>query len=586
MEITRIFDFIEYQKKHCPREDAFNQKINGNWVSTSTESFIKQANEVSNGLLELGVKPQDKIALITLTNRTEWSICDLAILQIGAVTVPVYPTISEGDYDYILNHSESQICIVSDEKLYRKIQTIQAKIPSLNEIYSFEKIKGVRNWTEIKKLGFGKKNNKKRQELKSQIKPNDLATIIYTSGTTGIPKGVMLSHNNIVSNVLSCAKQMPEGIDRILSFLLCSHIFERALLYFYQYKCISIYFAEGVDHIRENIREVRPNYMSTVPLLLEKIYDKIVDKGNKLRSFKRILFFWSLKLGHKYEPYRKMGFWYRIQLWIARKLVFVKWKEALGGELIGIACASAALQVRLIRIFGAVGITVMEGYGATETSPVVSMNIMTSSHFKLGSVGKPIENVKVKIANDGEILVKGPNVMLGYYKDPKKTKQAIVDGYYYTGDVGILEDRFLKIIDRKKEMFKTYSGDYVAPQIIENLMKQSRFIEQIMVVGEGEKMPCALVQPDFSFVREWMKIEGLKRSANQLEISNNTKVKEKILEEVQILSSSLIKEVQIKRIALTPDIWSIQEGHLTPTMKLKRKNILQRYKLLYQKMYA
>ena len=586
MEIRRIFDFLEYQKEHCPLEDAFVHKKEGKWIATSTKEFIRQANQVSKGLMKLGIKPQDKIALITTTNRTEWSICDMGILQIGAVTVPVYPTISEKGYEYIFNHSEVKLCIVSDEELYKKVQAIRDKIPLIKDIYSFEKIKDVKNWEEIKTFGSDEKENEQLQRLKSKVQPNDLATIIYTSGTTGTPKGVMLSHNNIVSNVLSSCERIQKSINQVLSFLPCCHVFERTMLYIYQYKCASIYFAEGIDFIGENIREVHPNYMSVVPRLLEKVYDKIVLKGGELKGIKRGLFFWALNLGHQYRPYEKKSLWYRLNLFLARKLIFIKWKEALGGELIGMSSGSAALQVRLIRIFGAVGIPIFEGYGTTETSPIVSTNAMDKAYYTIGSVGKPITDVEVKIASDGEILVKGPNVMLGYYKDPKKTNEAITDGYYHTGDIGVLEDGFLRITDRKKQIFKTSGGKYIAPQMIENLMKQSRFVEQIMVVGEGEKMPCALVQPDFSFVREWMKRKGLNGEATQLEISNNQEVKERIFEDVESLGVSLGKWEKIKRIELTPDVWRIEEGHLTPTMKLKRKNILHKYKSLYRRLYT
>ena len=584
MEVKRIFDIAQYQKKLHPLKDAFAQKIKGNWVAMSTESFIEQANLISKGLIKLGIKPQDKIALITTTNCTQWSICDIGILQIGAVSVPVYPTSSKKDYEYIFNHSEAKLCIVSDEALYEKVIAIRGKV-GLKNIYSFEKIKGVKNWEEIKKLGSDQKEDNKLQKLKSKIRPNDLATIIYTSGTTGTPKGVMLSHNNIVSNVLSACMRIPKNIDRVLSFLPCCHVYERTMLYIYQYKCASIYFAEGIDFVGENIREIQPSYISVVPRLLEKVYDKIVAKGSELKGIKRVLFFWALNLGHRYRPYEKMNLWYNLQLSIARKLVFVKWREALGGRLIGISSGSAALQVRLIRIFNAAGIPVFEGYGATETSPIVSTNSMEKGYYKIGTVGKPIPKVKVKISHDGEILVKGPNIMLGYYKDSKKTDEAINEGYYKTGDIGVLEDGFLRITDRKKEIFKTSGGKYIAPQMIENLMKQSRFIEQIMVVGEGEKMPCALVQLDFYFVREWMKRKGLNWEATQLEISTNEEVKKRIIQEVEYLGMSLGKWERIKRIELTPDIWSIEQGHLTPTMKLKRKNVLDKYEYLYKQLY-
>jgi long-chain acyl-CoA synthetase len=416
-----------------------------------------------------------------------------------------------------------------------------------------------------------------------------LATIIYTSGTTGKPKGVMLSHNNIVSNVLDSSPRIPfeEGSSRALSFLPICHIFERVILYIYQYYSVSIYFAESIEKLSDNIKEVKPTVFSVVPRLLEKVYDKIYAKGAELTGIKKKLFFWAIELGLKYEPYGANGFWYETQLKIARKLIFSKWQEGLGGNLTVMVSGSAALQQRLTRVFAAAGMPVMEGYGLTETSPVISVNDIRNRGFKVGCVGKPINNVEVKIANDGEILCKGPNVMIGYYKDPELTAEVIKDGYFHTGDIGEIDtEGFLKITDRKKEMFKTSGGKYIAPQIIENTLKQSLFIEQVMVIGDGEKMPAAFIQPSFDFIKEWAKRHSFDVGDLNEEITSNPEVIKRIQEEVDIANDKFGSWEKIKRFELTPNVWSIDGGELTPTLKLKRKVVREKYADLYQKIYG
>jgi long-chain acyl-CoA synthetase len=470
----------------------------------------------------------------------------------------------------------------------RKINLIREKTPLLKEIYTFNEIIGCKNWNELLELGKDESNQNAVEERKNNVKPEDLATIIYTSGTTGKPKGVMLSHTNIVSNVLDSAPRIPfeAGNSRALSFLPICHIFERMILYLYQYYGVSVYFGESIDKISDNIKEVKPNVITAVPRLLEKVYDKIYAKGSELSGIKKALFFWAINLGLKYEPYGANGIWYELQLKVARKLIFSKWKEGLGGNLDLMVSGSAALQPRLARVFAAAQIPVMEGYGLTETSPVISVNDMRNRGFKIGTVGKPIKNVEVKIADDGEILCKGPNVMMGYYKDEKLTNEVITDGFFHTGDIGLIDNEgFLKITDRKKEMFKTSGGKYIAPQLIENAMKQSRFIEQIMVIGDGEKMPAAFIQPNFDFIKEWEKIHGIKIGETNEEIINNPKVIERIQEEIDHLNSKFGNWEQIKRFELTPDIWSIESGHLTPTLKLRRKIVMEKYKHLYTKNY-
>jgi len=460
-EITRLFDFAYYQLEKYNLEKAFTTKYNGKWVSTSTREYIDKANAISRGLLRLGVKPGDKIAVITSANRTEWNILDIGIMQLGAISIPIYPTISKEEYEYIFNHSEAIYCFLSDSVLYDKAISAKKNAPFLKEIYSFEKIEGCKNWEEVLELGKDESNQPEVEAIKDSVKSFDLATIIYTSGTTGQPKGVMLSHNNIVTNVLDSFPRLPLvlGTTRTLSFLPVCHIFERMLHYLYQYSGTSIYFAESLEKLGENIKETNPSLMSVVPRLLEKIYDGIIAKGSELKGIKRNLFFWAVELGLKYEPYGKNGPWYEMQLAIANKLIFVKWREALGGNLTTMVSGSAALQPRLARIFSAAKMQVMEGYGLTETSPVVSVNMYDGHLFKIGTVGKPIGNVEVKIAEDGEILVKGPNIMLGYYKDPEKTESVMTGEYFHTGDKGeIDEDGFLKITGRKKEIFKTSGG--------------------------------------------------------------------------------------------------------------------------------
>lgn len=587
-EITRLFDFPYFQLENYPLEDALVSKHNGVWEKTSTQAYIDKANAISRALLKLGIQKDQKVGVISSTNRTEWNIVDVGVLQTGAQNVPIYPTISETDYQYILNHSESEYCFVSDKEVFDKLNSVKAMIPTLKEIYSFDDIPGCKSWKELLKLGEDTSNQDEVEAHKNSIKTDDLATLIYTSGTTGKPKGVMLSHRNIISNVLDSSNRVPfkVGQYRSLSFLPICHIFERMIVYLYQYYSVSVHFAESIEKISENLKEVKPQVMTVVPRLLEKVYDKIYAKGAELTGIKKRLFFWALDLGFAFEPYKRNGAWYEFKLGIAKKLIFSKWQEALGGNLKLLVSGSAPLQPRLTRVFTAAGIPVMEGYGLTETSPVISVNDMNNKGFKPGSVGKPIDNVEVRIAADGEILCKGPNVMLGYYKDEEKTREAMEDGYFHTGDIGEIDaEGFLRITDRKKEMFKTSGGKYVAPQMVENTMKQSRFIDQIMVIGEGEKMPAALIQPSFDFLRDWAALKGYNIGTTNAEIASNPQVIERIGEEIALGNKEFGNWEQVKRFELTPDVWSIEEEHLTPTMKLKRKVILAKYPDLYDKIY-
>ncbi|MNF52666.1 Long-chain-fatty-acid--CoA ligase FadD15 [compost metagenome] len=587
--ISRLFDFPYYQQENFNIPDALVTKQNGVWEKTSTDEYVAKANTVSRALLRMGIKKDDKIALISSNNRTEWNIMDIGALQTGAQTVPIYPTISENDYEYILNHSGAIYCFVSDEEVLRKVNLIRNKVPALIEVYSFNEISGCKNWKELLSLGADESNQNEVEERKNNVNTEDLATIIYTSGTTGKPKGVMLSHKNIVSNVLNSAPRIPfeAGHSRALSFLPICHIFERMILYLYQYYGVSVYFGESIDKISDNIKEVKPTVITAVPRLLEKVYDKIYEKGTQLTGIKKKLFFWAIDLGLIYQPYGANGAWYEFQLKIARKLIFSKWKEGLGGNLDLMVSGSAALQPRLARIFAAAEIPVMEGYGLTETSPVISVNDMRNKGFKVGTVGKPIDNVEVKIAEDGEILCKGPNVMMGYYKDEKLTAEVIENGYFHTGDIGEIDaEGFLRITDRKKEMFKTSGGKYIAPQLIENVMKQSRFIEQIMVIGDGQKMPAAFIQPNFEFIKEWAKIHHVSIGTTNEEIIANPKVIERVQDEIDKLNDKFGNWEKIKRFEMTSDTWSIEGGHLTPTLKLKRKIVMEKYIDLFHKIYS
>lgn len=589
-EISRLFDFPYFSQKKYNLKNALVTKYGNNWVSTSSEEYINKANTISRALLRLGVKANDKIAVISSTNRTEWNIVDIGILQTGAQNVPIYPTISKEDYEYVLNHSGSIYCFVSDISIVEKINKIKGNT-KLKEVYTFDEISDEKNWKELLELGKDTSNQNDVESRKDAVKSEDLATLIYTSGTTGRPKGVMLSHGNIVSNVLTSEENVPltKGNDKALSFLPVCHIFERMILYLYQYCGVEIYFAEGVEKLVENAQEIKPHVLTAVPRLYEKIYDSIVLKGQELTGIKKKLFFWAVDLGLKYEPYGANGWWYEKKLGLARKLIFSKWQLALGGELKLMVSGASALQQRLTRVFTAAGMPIMEGYGLTETSPVTSVSFMEQNGvrgFRVGTVGKILKHVEVKIADNGEILVKGPNVMQGYYKDPKKTAEVIKDGYFHTGDKGEIDaDGFLKITGRTKEMFKTSGGKYIVPPLLEGDLKQSLFIEQVMVIGENEKMPAALIQPNFVFIRDWIERKGHSIGSSCEEISSSQIIIDRIQLEVDQCNKNFGKWEQIKKFELTPNEWTIDGGHLTPTMKMKREVIKEIYKDLYEKIY-
>jgi long-chain acyl-CoA synthetase len=583
----RLFDIPYYQLKNYPNPEMFVTKTNGNWQGMHTKAFLDRAMLISRGLIAMGVEPGDMVAMAS-SNRVEWNIFDIAIQQVGAIVVPLYPNISVNDYKYIFNDCAAKICCVGNQELFDKIQSIRTEIPALEHLFTFDEIAGVPNWTEIE-LKAELVEESIVQARMDVIEHEDLATIIYTSGTTGNPKGVMLSHKNILSNVEACIEPIPaDQHSKVLSFLPVCHIYERMLHYLYMYIGCSIHFAESMETIGDNIREVKPDVFSAVPRLIEKVYDKIIAKGDELTGLKRKLFFWAVDLAERFDNTGKNSLFFTIQLGIARKLIFSKWREALGGNVRAIASGSAALQPRLARIFLAAEIPILEGYGLTETSPVVSVNSFQKG-IRMGCVGALIDGVDVQIASDGEILVKGPNVMMGYYKLPEVTAEAIdSEGWFHTGDIGeFVEGKFLKITDRKKEIFKTSGGKYIVPQAMENKFKESRFIEQIVVIGEGEKFPSAFIVPAFLFLKEWAVRHGkeLEDLSNE-ELISQKEVINRIQQEIDSFNIGFGNWEQIKKFVLLPKELSIDNEELTPTLKLKRKNILKRYQQEYRQIYS
>jgi long-chain acyl-CoA synthetase len=585
MEFTRVFDLLPYQLAKFPKADSLASKVNGEWVKYSTAEYFKIANQLSVGLMNLGIGKDDKISIVS-SNRPEWNFIDMGIQQLGAVSVPVYPNITIEDYRFIFKDSEAKIIFVANEELFHK--ATEAVAGRDVKIFTFDVVKGAVHWKSLMD-NVNEGDFAKLEPYKAAVLPNDVLTMIYTSGTTGTPKGVMLSHSNLVSQCKAAAELMPVNEEcRAFSFLPLCHVYERMLCYVYQSFGLSIYYAESMDTISENLKEVHPHIFVTVPRLLEKVYDKIVAKGAQLTGIKKMLFFWAHDLGMKYELNTDMGWWYTFRLKLANKLIFSKWREALGGELKVVVSGGAALQPRLARVFSAAQIVIMEGYGLTETSPVIAVNHWQERNRKIGTVGPIFPGVQVKIAPDGEILTKGPHIMLGYYKRPDLTAEAIdTEGWFHTGDIGEMTDygKYLKITDRKKEMFKTSGGKYIAPGNMENKFKESRFIEQIMVIGESQRFPAALIVPAFAFVKDWCELKGIECKTRE-EMVKNILVKDRIQKEVDELNEGYAKYEQIKKIELINDEWTIQAGELTPTMKLKRRNIVAKYQMLIDKLYA
>ncbi|WP_343672380.1 long-chain fatty acid--CoA ligase [Chitinophaga sp.] len=587
----RLFDIIAYQLAHFPKADMLVGKENNVWKKYSTQDVADLTLRFGAGLLKLGIgngdhTPEgvDKIAIIS-PNRPEWLITDLACQQAGAVLAPIYPTLSEHDLEYILNDAAASLLFVSDKDLYDKVSAIRGKLPHLREVFTFNKVPDARHWLEIPAMA-DEADFPKIAAIKDSIDPEQLATVIYTSGTTGTPKGVMLTHQNIMSNVHACTPCLPVNPSaKALSFLPLNHIFERTVSYVYLTAGVPIYYAESLDTIADNLREVKPSIFTTVPRLLEKVYERIMGKGLELKGIKRGLFFWAVDLGKKFDINQDKSWWYKVQLAIANKLVFSKWREALGGNIDVIVTGSAACQVRLLKIFTAAKIPILEGYGLTETSPVISVNRTEEKDRMFGTVGPLINNVEVKIAEDGEILVKGPNVTIGYYKRPDLTAEAIKDGWFHTGDIGVLvNNKFLKITDRKKELFKTSGGKFVAPQPIENKFKESVFIEQMMVVGEDRKFTGALIVPSFPQLERWAHKRGIPVGSHE-ELCQQPAVQTLFQQIVDKYNAYFSHIEQVKKFELLPQEWTIANGELSGTLKVKRKVIAQKYADQIEKIY-
>jgi long-chain acyl-CoA synthetase len=594
MNNKRLFDCLDHQLKNFPKEDMLAAKENGKWVSYSTKAVAEIANQFSAGLLELGVsgndftpEGSDKIAILS-NNRPEWVFTDLAAQQIGAILIPIYPTTNPLELEFILNDTATKYVFVSSKDLYDKVKDVTAKVPSVINIYSFDKLEGVPHWSEVTQLAT-ENTLKKVEEIKLKIPDSHLATIIYTSGTTGVPKGVMLRHSNIYSNVVYSKKSFPfedAPETKVLSFLPLNHIFEKMCTYIYLYSGISIYYAESLDTIGDNLKEIKPNGFTTVPRLLEKVFEKIMLAGSHLTGFKRTLFFWAVDLAEKYDNIKSGGLLYNMQLAIANKIIFQRWREALGGNISFIITGGAACQVKLLRIFNAAKIPVFEGYGPTENSPVISVNRMEKGGTKFGTVGPPIEGVQVRLAEDGEIQVAGTSVMAGYYKRPDITAETIIDGWLLTGDIGVFEDgKFLKIIDRKKELFKTSGGKYVAPQPIENKLMESPFIEQVIVVGSEKKFVGALIVPSVATLKEWMREKEIAFTTIE-DALHHPKVLELYRQLVESFNNFFNHVEQIKKFELLPREWSVNTGELTPKLSLKRKVIMEKYKDAVERIYA
>ncbi len=589
MNITRVFEVLEYQQHHYPREDTLANKVNGKWVTYSTADYIRIANYISYGLLEMGFTKGDKI-LSASNNRPEWNFVDMGMMQIGVVHVPIYPTLSPDETKFIMQHSEAKLAVVSDESLFMKFSELIPAVDGLNELYTYDVVEGAKNWKEIADLGekVKDKHEAEVEKIKSSIKTEDLFTIIYTSGTTGVSKGVMLSHKNVASNLMSAQQLLTlEHWDKVLSFLPLCHIFERTVSYAYQLRGYGIHYAEGLGTIAADLRELKVGAFVTVPRVLEVVYDKIIAKGKALKGIKKTIFFWAVNLGQRYELNRANGGFYEWKLKIANKLVFSKWREGLGGQLKFIVTGAAALQPRLARVFTAACIPIQEGYGLTETSPVIAANEKTYPNNKFGTVGTVVRDVEVKIAEDGEILARGPNIMMGYYKNEKLTNEVIdADGWFHTGDVGkMIDGKFLKITDRKKEIFKNSGGKYIAPQMIENKAKESFFVEQIMVVGENQKFTSAIISPNFRFLHDYCARKSYHYRDNA-ELIQRKEITDRYQKEVNEINKGLADHEKIKRFKLIVDEWSPATGEMSPTLKLKRRILHEKYASLIDDIYS
>ncbi len=589
--IRRTFDVLSNAEQHFKSDIALAIQKGDQWETYSTDEYRKEVDHFSLGLLAMGYVKGNKIATVTY-NRPEWNFMDFGMSQIGCVHVGIYPTISEDEYRHILSHSDARILIVADRELYDKLKPVFDDTHNLEEIYSLDQIEGVKSWREISELGAQQGEDMKQmlKERRDDVQPEDLLTLIYTSGTTGLSKGVMLTHRNVVSNFMLAHQFVTylEAGEKALSFLPLSHVLERVGSYLWQSKGMSIWYPESLETMGDAMREIKPQTFITVPRVFEKVYDKIINKGRELSGIKKMLFFWAVQVGDQYDPDpKKRSAFYNFKLAIANKLIFSKWREALGGKLKGVIAGGAALQPRLARIFWAAQIVVQEGYGLTETSPLISANNSFFPWIKFGSVGVVPKEIDVKIAEDGEILAKGENLMIGYYKDPEKTKEAIdEDGWFHTGDIGELDEmRMLKITDRKKEIFKLSGGKYVAPQQVENHFKESQFIEQLIVIGENEKFTAALIVPDFEFLHNWCTIHK-ERFRDNDELIAKDRIIARYQKEVDKYNEALGQVMKIKVFKLIADNWTPDNGMLSPTQKLKRKAVMSRYQGLVKEIYG
>lgn len=579
MEVTRLFDILDLYKTTYAKDDLLCAKEDKHWKKYSSNDFINRTNWVSYGLFALGLNEGDRIAIIS-NNRPEWNFCDFGCQQANMISVPIFPTISNHDLQFILNHAGVKAVFISDRLIYTKLASIEQEIPEVKYVISFNPLEGIMPFHDFLELGKTHAAADKIESIKSRITPDDMMTILYTSGTTGAPKGVMISHSNLVSNIKACQFLAPFRLDwRALSFLPLNHVYERMISMLYLYKNVSIYYAEGIETIGDNLKEIKPQMFVSVPRLIERVYEKITATGEKLTGFKRKIFDWSLRIAHQYSLPNTKGLWYNIQRKIADVLVYSKWREALGGKLVCIVSGGAALNPKLERVFLCAGITCLQGYGLTETAVVVSVNYYGGDNIRIGTVGPVIEGTEVKIAQeDQEILVKGPGIMLGYYKNPEATKEAIdTNGWFHTGDVGeFVEGRFLKITDRKKEIFKTSAGKYIAPLMIENKIKESRYVEQSMVVGENQKFASAIIVPSFANFKEYCKDNGIPWTTNE-EMSQHEALIKLINDHIKAINKVLAPYEQLKKVALLKKEWSVEGGELTPKMSLKRKVIKEKY---------
>lgn len=588
-EVKRTFDILQHMLHEVPRTDALGGKNGQGWYVYSTARYVEKSHHLAMGFMSLGLKKGDKVATVT-TNRPEWNFADMGMAMTGIVHVPIYPTISDEEYAYIFEHAEIKVLMVGDKKLYEKLSPIVSRLPHISQIYSFEEIEGVASVEELMQQGKGRKTElaEELEQIKNSIDPEDLATIIYTSGTTGVPKGVMLTHSNLVSNFIEHSKMHHLGKDHhVISFLPLCHVYERSVNYHFQYKGMGVYYVGNLSQIVSAIKEIKPHMFNSVPRLMERIYDGFVSKGNELTGIKKVIYFWALNLTRHFEYNKKYDFFLKTRIKLADKLIYSKWREALGGNIVYIVSGGAALQPRIARVLGMAGMINLEGYGLTETSPVIAVNNPSTGAMKIATVGEVLSNVQLKFADDGEILCKGPGVMKGYYKAPDLTAEVIdEEGWFHTGDIGILEEgKFLKITDRKKEMFKLSSGKYIAPQMIENKLKASFFIEQVMVIGADEKFASALISPYFSYLHDWCSHRKIHFQDNA-DLILKPEVLSLFQKEVTEINKTLGEHEEIKRFRLVSDEWTPQSGELSPTLKLKRNYVAQKYKSIIEEIYS